>query len=284
MPTRNRILFCGATYHVMARGNRKQLIFIDARDRRQFLKIVAIALKKFSAECYCFSVMGNHFHLVLHTPRGNIDRVMHCIDQLYARYFNWRHRLTGHLFEAPYTAIVIDDDSYLKNAIAYILRNAVEAGLCKTADEWQWSSYNASMGNAAPHFLTLTWLPLLYEAPTLAESRALLAHHVANEQSEYADLVRAVAEGSNQFKARARAVIGATLYRAALPRSYRALGRPSLTELFADTRRAERRATILRAHIVHGYLLSEIARFLELHPTTISRIVNQSGSYRAVRD
>jgi len=277
-------VFCGAIYHVMARGNRKQMIFDDARDRRQFLKILNVALKKFGAECYVYSLIGNHFHVVLRTPNANIENVMHHIDSLYARYVNWRHRLTGHLFEGPYTAILIDDACYLRNAIAYVLRNPVEAGLVQTPEQWPWSSYNATMGTGAAGFLTLTWLPLLYEAPTLEESRALLAEHVANEQVEYADLVRSVAEGSNEFKKRARAVVGATLYRAALPRAYRSLGRPSLSELFADTKRAERRATILRAHIVHGYLLADIARFLELHPTTISRIVNESGSYRLIRD
>jgi len=260
------------------------MIFTDARDRRQFLKILNVALKKFGAECYVYSLMGNHFHMVLHTPHANIENVMHHIDSLYARYVNWRHRLTGHLFEGPYTAILIDDICYLRNAIAYVLRNPVEAGLVQTPGQWPWSSYDATMGKGSAGFLTLTWLPLLYAAPTLEESRALLAEHVANEQGEYADLVRSVAEGSNEFKKRARAVIGATLYRAALPRAYRSLGRPSLSELFADTKRAERRATILRAHIVHGYLLAEIGRFLELHPTTISRIVNESGSYRLIRD
>jgi REP-associated tyrosine transposase len=165
-----------------------------------------------------------------------------------------------------------------------VLRNPIEAGLVTTADQWPWSSYNATMGNASRGLLTLTWLPLLYEGASCEESRAQLAAHVANDQSDYADLVRSVAEGSNEFKKRARAVIGATLYRAALPRAYRTLGRPSLSELFADTRRTKRRSTIIRAHIVHGYLLAEIARFLELHPTTISRIVNQSGSYRLIRD
>ena len=284
MPTKNRVVFCGAVYHVMARGNRKQPIFTDARDRRQFLKIVAVALKKFDAECYGYCLMGNHFHLVIHTPRANIARVMHCIDGSYARYVNWRHRLTGHLFEGPYTAILIDDTCYLRNAIAYVLRNPVAGELVKTPDQWPWSSYNATMGKASRGLLTLTWLPTIYAAATLEESRALLAEHVMNEDEEYGDLVRTVAEGSNEFKKRARAVIGTTLYRAALPRAYRSLGRPSLSELFTDTKRAERRATILRAHIVHGYLLSEVARFLELHPTTISRIVNESGSYRVIRD
>ena len=61
------------------------------------------------------------------------------------------------------------------------------------------------------------------------------------------------------------------------------LARPPLAELFAGVKRAERRHTILRAHVVHGYLLMEIANYLELHPTTISRIVNETGSYRLTR-
>jgi putative transposase len=284
MVTKNRIVFCGAIYHVMARGNRKQMVFADARDRRHFLKIVSVALEKFGAECFAYCLMGNHFHLVIHTPHANIASVMHHIDGLYARYVNWRHNLTGRLWERPYTAILIDDTAYLRNAIAYVLRNPVEAGLAQTADRWYWSSYNATMGKTSTNLLTLAWLPLIYEDATLDGSRALLATHVANEEGEYADFVRSVAEGAPEFKKRVRKVIGATLYRAALPRAYRALSRPPLSDVFADTKRADRRATILRAHVVHGYLLSEIARFLELHPTTISRIVNQSGSYRLARD
>ena len=268
----------------MARGNRKQMVFADARDRRHFLKIVSIALEKFGAECFVFCLMGNHFHLVIHTPHANLANVMHHINGLYARYVNWRYGVTGHLWEAPYAAILIDDTAYLRNAIAYVLRNPVEAGIAQTPEQWPWSSYNATMGKASSSLVTLNWLPKLYEAPTLQESRALLAEHVAEKETEYAGLVRSIAEGTPEFKKRVRKVIGATLYRAALPRAYRALSRPPLSEVFADSKRADRRATILRAHVVHGYLFCEIARFLELHPTTVSRIVNESGSYRQARD
>lgn len=284
MGRRHRIRFCGAIYHVMARGNRKQPIFADNRDRRRFLKIVAVALEKFGAECYAHSLMGNHFHKVLHTPRANLPSVMHHIDRLYSQYVNWRHHTTGRLLEAPYTAILIDDTVYLRNAIAYVLRNPVAAGLVSDAGDWPWSSYNATMGKAPANFVTLTWLPSLFPASCLDESRQMLAEHVRKEPDEYADLVRSVAEGPHAFKKRVREVIGLTLYRAALPRSYRALARPPLLEVFAGVKRAERRQAIVRAHVVHGYLLTEIANYLELHPTTISRIVNQTGTYRLTRD
>jgi hypothetical protein len=228
--------------------------------------------------------MDNHFHKVIHTPRANIDRVMQAIDGPYTQYENWRHHTTGHVLEGRYTGLVIDDTHYLRNAIGYVLRNPLAAGLVSDAGAWSWSSYNAAMGKASQQFETLTWLKSLYKADTIDESRQLLAEHVRKESDDYPDLVRAAAEGPHEFKKRVRQVVGATLYRAALPRSYRALAQPPLSEIFAGVKRAERRQTILRAHIVHGYLLAEIANYLELHPTTISRIVNQAGSYRLTRE
>jgi putative transposase len=284
MARRHRIRFCGAIYHIMSRGNRKQPIFVDDVERRRFIKIIEIALEKFGAECYAYCLMGNHFHLVLRTPRANIPNVMQHIDGLYTQYVNWRHQLTGHVFEGRYTGIVIDNASYLREAIGYVLRNPVAAGLVADARRWRWSSYNATIGRERQRFLTLTWLPSLFVGTTLKESRDMLAKHVLKEPEEYADLVRTAAEGPYEFKKHVREVIGATLYLAELPRSYRALARPPLSELFGEEKREDRRRAILRAHVVHGYLLKEIANYLELHPTTISRIVNQTGSYRLTRE
>ena len=268
----------------MARGNRKQRIFMDDVDRRRFLKIVAAALEKFDAECYVQCLMDNHFHTVIRTPRANISQVMQHIDGLFTQYSNWRHGTTGHVFEGRYTGIVIDDTHYLRNAISYVLRNPVEAALVGDAGDWPWSTYRAAMGKASPQFETLAWVGSLFQADTIDESRRLLAEHVRKEPEEYANLMRAVAEGPHEFKKRVRRVVGATLYQAALPRSYRAMARPPLAEVFAGIKRAERCHTITRAHIVHGYLLTEIANYLELHPTTVSRIVNHTGSYRLTRE
>jgi putative transposase len=266
----------------MARGNRKQPIFADDRDRRRFLRLLATAAERFGADCYAYCLMGNHYHLVLRTPHANLPEVMKHINGLYTRYENWRHRTTGHVFEGRYQALLIDDTVYLRTAIAYVLRNPVAAGLVEDPELWPWSSYRATMGKiTAPRFLNLTWLPAIFSARSLAGSRELLAQDVKDERlDEDGELGRSPVEGPQKFKRQVRQVIGATLHRANLPRAYRALGRPSLPVLFESIDRANRKAAIRRAHVVHGYRMVEIANFLQLHPTTISRIVNQSGSYR----
>ena len=78
---------------------------------------------------------------------------MQHIDGLYTQYANWRHGTTGHLLEGRYTGIVIDDTCYLRNAIGYVLRNPVEAGIVADAGDWPWSSYRAAIGNGRRHSL-----------------------------------------------------------------------------------------------------------------------------------
>ena len=269
----------------MVRGNRKERIFHDDVDRRRFLKIVAAALEKFGAECYVQCLMDNHVHKVIHTPRANISEVMQHIDGLYTQYSNWRHHTTGHVLEGRYTGIVIDDTCYLRNAIAYVLRNPVEAGLVGDAGDWPWSSYRAAMGNglAPVRNNDLASVAVSRQIPSMSHDGYSMSMSGKNGRTIRTWHARQP-KAQHEFKRRVRRVVGATLYRAALPRSYRAMARPPLAEVFAGVKRAERRHTIMRAHVVHGYLLTEIAYHLELHPTTISRIVNQTGSYRLTRE
>ena len=267
----------------MSRGNRKGATFLDDRDHYRFLTIVNVALDRYDAACYCYTLMTNHYHAVITTPRANIARVMKHINQLYTQYANWRHSWTGHVFEARYTGMLIDNDRYLRNAIAYVMRNPVEACLVKNPEDWTWSSYRATMGLCpAASLLTLDWLPRLFPAATIAESRRLLSDCVLRTAADDYQFHLAV-QGDENFETNARKVIGGTLYKAALPRSYRAVAQPPLNTLFDGVRRSDRRLAILRAHVVHGYLMSEIAAYLELHPTTVSRIVNLSGSYQPKR-
>jgi len=87
----------------------------------------------------------------------------------------------------------------------------------------------------------------------------------------------AVLMGSPAFEASIRSYVGRSMYRIALPKSYRSLARPTLAELFRanDYRRKDRDAAIRRAHVIHAYELSEIATYLNLHPNTISKVLRR---------
>ena len=282
MSKQRRIQFRGATYHIMSRGNRKQRIFEEDRDRREFLSILAEALERYGVECPSYCLMGNHYHYVAHTPRGNIARFMKVVNGRYAQYVNRRFRWTGHLFEGPYKALVIDDSCYLRAAMAYVARNPVEAGFVTTPDEWKWSSYAAMVGLCRPEpFLSTTWLQRAFPSLTLEESRQRFAELVNNFPGELVLDHRDVVFGDRELQSEVRELIGRTMYLSDIPRAYRAMARPELSSVLSCVTRSERITAIRRAHVVHGYLLSEIARCLDVHPTTISRLLAKSRNRRS---
>lgn len=280
MARKPRIAFPGAVYHMMARGVRKSIIFIDDLDRRKFLRLLSAAVNRYGCVCYAYCLMGNHYHLVIHTPRPNFSRFAQYLNGEYAKYFNRRHGQKGHVYQGRCIALLIEDNHYLAAAIAYVARNPITANLVANAARWKWSSYRATVGKCAcPRFLTIHWLPRVFSTKTIEAARRRLAADVHSADCSYdpdAEPVR----GSEKFHKHARRVLGNSYYRMRVPRSFRAIGRPGLDELLAGVRKSDRRRLILRAQVAHGYLLSEVARYLDLHPTTISRILHRRGNYR----
>ena len=261
----------------MARGNRKSTIFEDDRDRVRFLRILTDAVGRYEVIVHADCLMRTHFHLVLTTPEANLSEFMRYVDGVYTQYSNWRHKRVGHLLQGPFKSILIDSDTYLVVAASYVVMNPVAAGLVAHPEEWKWSSYRATAGlTQVPQYLSIDWLRSAFPAATLEESRAAYRSLFDEPAPSQAAALRSPAIGSEQFRKSLRSFVGENLYLASLPRSYRALFRPTLEELFASvTSKAERCAVIQRAHVVHGYRMSEIARALGLHPASVSRIVCQ---------
>lgn len=276
MPRGPRLYVKNGIYHAMTRGNRKQLIFEDARDRRCFVKILAEAAGRYGVDVLGECRMGTHYHVIARTPRANISEFIAYLNSQYAQYSNRRYGRTGHLFGERFVPILIDTGLYLRVAIAYVLNNPVAAGYVESAAEWKWSSYRATMGmEVAPSYLCLDWLDSSFPSASRSESQALFERYINAPTVAEAELwlERAVI-GAEALRQRVRAHIGATMYTASIPRAYRALHRPALGELLpSHLRKAERNTAILRAHVVHAYTMAEIGRCLDLHPKSVSRIV-----------
>jgi putative transposase len=125
MARRLRLLFEGGIYHVTFRGNRRQAIFRDDADRRRLLERLAESVETYGVRIYLYCLMANHVHLLVETPRGNLDRFMGSVLTGYTVYFNRRHRQVGHLFQGRYGAQVVAGDDYLLRLSRYIHLNPV---------------------------------------------------------------------------------------------------------------------------------------------------------------
>jgi putative transposase len=151
-----RIEYAGAVYHVMARGNQGHAIFRDDRDRRRFLETLGEACAKTGWRIHAYVLMGNHYHLLVETPEGNLVKGMKWLQGTYTQRFNRRHEVFGHLFQGRYKAVVIDGGApgYFEVVSAYIHLNPARAGLIRCGREplrrYRWSSYPEYLRRAGP--------------------------------------------------------------------------------------------------------------------------------------
>ncbi len=94
-----RIQHLGAFYHVTSRGNERKAIFRTDRDRKRFLSYLQSAHERYGAILHVYCLMSNHYHLLLETPRGNLedsseryggpfDVVCDCFDSCSPGYFH----------------------------------------------------------------------------------------------------------------------------------------------------------------------------------------------------
>ena len=103
----------------MNRGDRREEIFKDDADRERFLETLGEVCVKTGWQFHALCLMGNHFHLVVETPQGNLVAGMKWFLGTYTSRFNRRHKLFGHLFSGRYKALIVDGSGsgYVNNRL-----------------------------------------------------------------------------------------------------------------------------------------------------------------------
>ncbi len=150
-----RIEYEGAVYHVTLRGNDRQAIFRTDADREQFIAKLADSVERYDVRLYMYTLMTNHAHFLLETPRGNLSRFMQRFQTAYTVHYNKRHNRSGHLMQGRFSASVVDEDRYVLKLSRYVHLNPifVKAHKSKPARErihilrdYRWSSYRGYIG------------------------------------------------------------------------------------------------------------------------------------------
>jgi REP element-mobilizing transposase RayT len=146
MARKLRVQYAGALYHVLNRGDRRELIFRDDADRQRFLDTLAQACVKTGWQVHAYCLMPNHFHLVVETPQPNLVAGMKWLLGTYTGRFNRRHKLAGHLFSGRYKALIVDGTTpgYLRTLGEYVHLNPVRAKLLlpdASLRSFPWSSF-----------------------------------------------------------------------------------------------------------------------------------------------
>ncbi|HEU5055104.1 MAG TPA: transposase [Kofleriaceae bacterium] len=260
-----RIELAGGFFHVASRGNARQAIFLDDRDRTSFLRVLREQITRFGWRCPAFCLMGNHFHLLLQTPRPNLSDGMRDLKSQYARRFHAEHGTDGALFRPRFWSQLVADDDYLLATSRYIALNPVRAGLVERAEDWPWNSFGDLITGSDRHRV-LDPAPLLerlHPDPDVARSR-------------YAGLV-ADGTGLPPYDSGAPIAGSVDFVREQAPATRPAdpvlkaaweQGRPELSELMA---RLPESAFIRHARLDLRYTIAEIAAALGCSRETVRR-------------
>jgi len=108
---------------------------------------VTDAREKYRFFLHAYVLMGNHYHLIIETPEGNLSRIMHYINSSYSTYTNIKRKRCGHLLQGRFKSILIDKDSYLLELSRYLRLNPVRAKIVDTPQAYRCSSYQAYLNN-----------------------------------------------------------------------------------------------------------------------------------------
>jgi REP element-mobilizing transposase RayT len=121
-----RVEVIGGWYHVTARGNARQALFLDDRDRRQFLDLLSRLAPRFGVVVVAYVLMPNHYHLMVRTPEGRLSRALQWLNTSYGLGFNRRHGRSGHVFEGRFKSILVEGDgSWVLSLSVYLHLNPV---------------------------------------------------------------------------------------------------------------------------------------------------------------
>jgi REP element-mobilizing transposase RayT len=120
--TKPRVHFPGALYHVISRGNQRQMIFRADADRRRYLELLQPLPRTLPVSARAYTLMANRAPFD-GSGKHPLAKIMQGLRESYTLYFNRKYKLVGHLFQGRYKDILCDRDCYLLELVRYIHLN-----------------------------------------------------------------------------------------------------------------------------------------------------------------
>jgi REP element-mobilizing transposase RayT len=278
-----RIEFPGGNYHVTSRGNARQNIFVDDRDRQCFLSLLSHVSQRSRWLVYAYCLMPNHYHVLLEITDRSLSSGMRLLNGTYSQRFNRNHKRVGHLLQGRFKSIVVDKESYQLELSRYIVLNPVRAGIASEPGDWKWSSYKAMMGQAPrPGFLRTEPILRLFGSE-IVEARRRFARFVyggIDKDPPWDELKGGLYLGDERFVRRIGKLLGKKRGDREYVKSERFSDRPTLDSLLPhDTPRPVDSRTldaVCKARDIYGYSLKDIADFLCLHSSTLTKAIRRT--------
>lgn len=98
MPCAPRISLAGLVYHIINRGNNRQVVFKEEEDFAAYIGTLRRFKKKYSFKLYGYCLMNNHTHLIIEPTKPNtLSKIVQSITLSHIRIYHAKYNSSGHL-------------------------------------------------------------------------------------------------------------------------------------------------------------------------------------------
>jgi REP element-mobilizing transposase RayT len=266
-----RIEYAGAFYHLTARGNARQAIFLSDDNRRKFLQLLATAVERYNWRVHAYCLMDNHYHLVVETVDDTLSKGMKFINGSYSQYFNRQHERVGHVFQGRFKSILVEKDSYLLELCRYVVRNPVRAEMVTKVKDWPWSNYLALIGGVKrPPWLAVDFTLAQFggsKGEAIKKYRQFVKKG-AGANSPWLGLKNQIFLGSDRFVEAAQKKLGENCSLEDVPKAQRSAQQKPLS-FYADN--FPKKEAMAKAYLSGHYTLTQVGEHFGVSYATVSR-------------
>lgn len=143
-----RFILPGFPHHVTHRGHRGEDVFLSDLHHQRHLVWLAESARRYALRVWAYCLMRNHLHLVAVPDDGqSFANVMRLTQMKHTQALNDEGGSEGRLWHGRYYSCPLDD-AHLWDAVRYVERNPVRAGIVDRAEVHSWSSAPAHCGFA----------------------------------------------------------------------------------------------------------------------------------------
>ena len=129
-------------YHLCFEGKEDAVLFRDDEDCDVMVKYIALSAYKCATILVHYVVVSNHVHIILLAAEDTNAR--HVAEEIKKTYSMWMRRKYSEikaLNRLEIKVLALDSLWYLRNAIAYVTRNALDNS--RSIDAYPWSAHRA---------------------------------------------------------------------------------------------------------------------------------------------
>ncbi|MBU0469592.1 MAG: transposase [Candidatus Omnitrophica bacterium] len=137
-----RINYPNLVYHVINRGNNRDVVFVEDEDFLHYLNTIQRFKKKYGFKLFAYCLMSNHVHMLIKpSEKGSISKIMQSITVAHTRYYNFKYKRCGHVWQGRFNSPLVSMDGHFLNVMMYIEQNPVRARMVQNIEDYVYSSY-----------------------------------------------------------------------------------------------------------------------------------------------